>query len=136
MYIYIYIYMQFSIIYYILLLSIVIVLAIKAVGFSKARQTLSNIFCNVLFQHQKLNMKFFIWIFYNFRLKDLLLHVLKDEESRKTFIWFHVLNILKKFPYLRKSHVCFSNRIKTTQHVMPSLVLGELKVFNGLLIHP
>ena len=38
------IYILVNIIYYILSLTIIIVLAIKAVGFSKAEQTISNIF--------------------------------------------------------------------------------------------
>ena len=53
MYIYIYIYMYIYIYIYIYILSLtlIIVLTIKAVGFSKARQTLGNIFtmhyCNI-----------------------------------------------------------------------------------------
>ena len=38
------IFMLSHIIYYFLLLTIIIVLVIKAIGFSKVRQTLSNIF--------------------------------------------------------------------------------------------
>ena len=43
--------------------------------------------------------------------------------------------MLKKFPLLKKSHDCFSNRIKTARFVVPLIVLGELKVFNGPQMH-
>ena len=67
------IYILLYIIYYIFPLSIIIVLAIKALGFSKARQNLSNIFEMHYDKHQSLNIIFFIWMFYYFILKAFLL---------------------------------------------------------------
>ena len=67
------IYILLYIIYYIFPLSIIIVLAIKALGFSKARQNLSNFFEMHYDKHQSLNIIFFIWMFYYFILKTFLL---------------------------------------------------------------
>ena len=65
MYIYVYIYIYIYIYIY-LSLTLIIVLTIKAVGFSKARQTLGNIFtmhyCNI----KGSIFFFFAWIFYYF----------------------------------------------------------------------
>ena len=87
-----------NIIYYILPLTIIIVLAIRAVGFSKVRQGLSNIFA----MHCGDIIEIFFRIFYNFRLKNWFLHVWRDEKkNKKTLNLFQVLNKLKKRPHLK-----------------------------------
>ena len=89
------IYILWNIIYYVPSLDIIIVLAIDAVDFLKARRGLSNILAMYCGE------KKFFRIFYYFRLKNWFLHGWRDDKkNKKTLNWFHVLNMLKKFSYL------------------------------------
>ena len=65
-------------------------------------------FCNALWWYQRSNMNFFIWIFFLFQTKNLLLHDWRDEKkNKKTLNLFHVLNTLKKFPRLKSFRLFF-----------------------------
>ena len=68
------IYILIHIIYYVLSLTINIVLTIKGVGFSMVRQNLSNIFAMHYGNMKDLNMNLFIWISFYCRLKKILLN--------------------------------------------------------------
>lgn len=67
------IYILPKIIYYVFPLTVINVLALKTVGFSKVRQSLSNIFAAHYGDVEDETLYSF-GIFYYFRLKNLLLH--------------------------------------------------------------
>ena len=92
------IYIMWNIIYYILPLTIVAVLAIKAVDSSKVRQGISNIFA---MHYGDINYQtWFLFLFLIFQTNYYDFSMVEEIKKRK-LNWFHVLNILKKFPHLK-----------------------------------
>ena len=121
------VYILSDIIYFIHPLTTIIDLAIKTLVFLQCIMVISKI----------KNEFFLIWIFFYFRLKNLLLHVWRDEKKNtKTLNLFHVLNMLKNTPPLKKFHDCFLTHIKTARFVAFLIVPGKWGVSAGLQIYP
>ena len=92
------IYTLSSIISYILPLTIIIVLAIKVVGFSNFRQSLRHLQCIMIIS--KITHELFWSNIFYFKLKSLLDHCLRVEKNNtKTMNWLHFLNMLKILKY-------------------------------------